>query len=272
MSILLDRDEQSEPVTNVSPLAFARTDEARVKILFVDDDDDYREAAGAELDYLGFDVVALPDGDALFDAVDANRDAEMIILDWKLPCGLGIDLLAPLRRRGCHLPVIFLTAVPATAYESAAFDSGAIDFVDKARGLTILAKRIRSGLALVGRPPMSQPRDALQCGALLLRPAVSMAEWNGISPGLTVTEFSIVHLLVSRAGDFVTYRAIYDCVHRPGFVAGEGAEGYRTNVRSSIKQIRNKFRALDPEFCEIENFAAFGYRWRTAHAGPLEAG
>jgi two-component system response regulator ChvI len=64
----------------------------------------------------------------------------------------------------------------------------------------------------------------------------------------------------------VTYRAIYDCVHHAGFIAGSGEDGFRTNVRSSIKRIRIKFRTMDAEFSEIENFPAFGYRWRTASA------
>ena len=37
---------------------------------------------------------------------------------------------------------------------------------------------------------------------------------------LTVTEYNIVHRLIEQAGDYVSYRAIYDCVHRAGFIAG----------------------------------------------------
>lgn len=257
------------PALNASRPAFAGADDRRIKLILVDDDDDYREAASAELDYLGFDTVALPSGEALLEAANEPDDAEIIVLDWKLPSGLGIELLKPLRDGGCRLPVIFLTAVPATAYESAALDGGAIDFVDKARGIAILAKRIRTRVELVRQLPAVSGRPALRCGPLEMRPEVSGATWNGASPVLTVTEFNIVHLLVSQAGDFVSYRALYDCVHRPGFHAGDGAEGYRTNVRSSIKRIRNKFRALDPEFSEIENFAAFGYRWRSGPADPV---
>lgn len=241
---------------------------AQIKLIVVDDDDDYREAASNELDYLGFDVVALASGEALLDTVAEHDGIEIIVLDWRLPSGLGIDLLGPLRQSGCHLPVIFLTAIPATAYENAALDGGAVDFVDKARGITILAKRIRASVALARRLPAVAPKETLQCGKLLLRPDVGGAMWGGADPGLTVTEFNIVHLLVSQAGEYVTYRAIYDCVHHAGFVAGDGMEGYRTNVRSSIKRIRNKFRALDGEFAEIENYAAFGYRWRSAPAHP----
>jgi two-component system response regulator ChvI len=102
----------------------------------------------------------------------------------------------------------------------------------------------------------------------VLRPKVSRAYWDDIDVMLTVTEFNIVHCLVTSASEYVTYRSIYDCVHRIGFVGGCGDDGYRTNVRSSIKRIRNKFRAIDAAFSQIENFPAFGYRWRGAPARP----
>ena len=88
------------------------------------------------------------------------------------------------------------------------------------------------------------------------------ATWKRADLDLTLTEFNIVYLLASRSGEYVTYRAVYDCVHGVGFVAGSGENGFRANVRSSIKRIRIKFRAVDHRFHEIENFAAVGYCWR----------
>ena len=58
---------------------------------------------------------------------------------------------------------------------------------------------------------------------------------------------------------------IYDRLHYVGFIAGSGSDGYRANVRSVIKRIRNKFRAIDPAFDEIESYTAFGYCWRKPH-------
>jgi two-component system response regulator ChvI len=60
----------------------------------------------------------------------------------------------------------------------------------------------------------------------------------------------------------MTYQAIYDRLRYKGFIAGSGGLGYRTNVRSAIKRIRNKFRACDLGFDDIENYAGFGYCWR----------
>jgi len=56
-------------------------------------------------------------------------------------------------------------------------------------------------------------------------------------------------------------RLIYDRLRYEGFIAGAGADGYRVNVRSTIKRIRKKFLSLDPAFREIETHSTFGYAW-----------
>jgi two-component system, OmpR family, response regulator ChvI len=232
------------------------------RVLLVDDDPDFREATGLALRDFGFDVTSLADGSKMFEHFADGGSAEIIVLDWKLPDCPGIELLPKLRRRGIHLPVVFLTGVAATKYESVALDRGALDFVDKNRGMGILAKRLRLILDASKQPPEPPAEETVIRGYLTLRPKVSRAMWSGTDVILTVTEFRIVQLLVNNAGEFVSYRAIYDCVHTIGFVAGSGDDGFRTNVRSSMKRIRNKFKALDANFLEIENFSAFGYRWR----------
>jgi hypothetical protein len=45
-------------------------------------------------------------------------------------------------------------------------------------------------------------------------------------------------------------------------ITGSGNEGYPANVRFVIKRIRNRFRAIDPAFDEIESDTSFGYCWR----------
>jgi len=46
----------------------------------------------------------------------------------------------------------------------------------------------------------------------------------------------------------IRYREIYDLVHGKDFIAGNGSEGYRANVRTFIKRIRKKFRDVDSGF------------------------
>jgi two-component system response regulator ChvI len=247
--------------------------ERRVQIAFVEDDDDYREAVSGELADHGFDVTTFPEGSALLDWLATGADPEIIILDWSLPSVSGIDLLPRLHRNGITLPVVFLTGRSLPDYEKLAFDRGALDFVDKARGVPILAHRLRLIAASAKKPTMAPEtgapageaaEDNFHCGRLLLKPKISRALWDQTDIGLTLTEFKIVHLLASNIGSFVTYRSVYDCMHYVGFIAGSGENGYRTNVRSCIKRIRNKFRAVDPDFAEIDNYQSFGYRWGKA--------
>jgi two-component system response regulator ChvI len=264
MSTLLNERDNALPSSPLdSPRDEGETTE-RIRALLVDDDDDYREAATAELEHFGFDIIALPSGEAMLERLEKDANADVIILDWKLQTGLGIDFLPQLHDLGINLPVVFLTGVPTTAYEYAALDRGAVDFVDKARGIPILAKRLRLIVQLSRGPTAQDSHETLNCGKLILRADISRAYWDGRDIDLTVTEFKIIYQLVLRAGEYVTYRSIYDCVHHAGFVAGSGEEGFRTNVRSSIKRIRNKFRGFDARFSEIENYPAFGYRWRSA--------
>jgi two-component system response regulator ChvI len=233
----------------------------RIKVAFVEDDDDYREAVSSELSDHGFDVTTFGDGAALLASFADGADAEIIILDWSLPSVSGIDLLPQLRSNGIALPVVFLTGRSQPAYEKLAFDRGALDFVDKTRGVPILAHRLRLIADSVKKPSDPELVDSFHSGRLMLKPGVSRAFWDGADIGLTLTEFKIVRLLVSNIGSYVTYRAVYDCMHYVGFIAGSGENGYRTNVRSCIKRIRNKFRAIDPAFAEIDNYQSFGYRW-----------
>jgi len=239
-----------------------------VKLVLVEDDQDFREAAAAELEDLGFEVECFADGAALLEAFSNGCSADVIVLDWNLPALTGIDLIPRLRRAGVLLPVVLLTGKSTPNLENLALDHGALDFVDKTRGLPILAKRIRLILESAKKPEVMRAEEALDIGPLQLKLRVCRASWNGADVGLTLTEYKIVHLLVTNLGNHLTYRAVYDTMHHEGFIAGSGEDGYRTNVRSCIKRIRNKFRALDGNFACIANYPSFGYRWEVDPLPP----
>lgn len=84
--------------------------------------------------------------------------------------------------------------------------------------------------------------------------------WRGHSIYLTHGEYRVITSLACHPG-YRTFREVYDAVQRPGFVAGRGDNGFRTNVRSSIKRIRRKFEAVDPKFDRITSLTGIGYRW-----------
>jgi two-component system response regulator ChvI len=192
----------------------------------------------------------------------AACDADVIVLHCGQVNNSSIELLGKLHRLGFNVPVVLLTGEAAPAHECLALDKGAIDVILRSRGPDVLARRLKGVVKSIGRTDRPRSGRAMKCGKLLLRPDISRAYWKGVDVGLTLGEYNIVHLLASNAGLYMTYRAIYDRLHYEGFIAGSGADGYRTNVRSALKRIRNRFRALDPTFDHIENYAGFGYCWK----------
>jgi len=242
------------------------------KVLLVEDDHHYREILSDELSERGFSVQSFGDGASLLGALDTAADADVVVLDWKLPRTSGIDLLPRLRHHGVNLPVVVVTAHALPAHEIMAFDKGATDFIDKGRGMDVLVRRLKRVVEACKPAADSWSDNVIASGRLVLRPGVSRAYWDGIDLGLTFGEYNIVHLLVWNVGRYVTYRSIYDRMTYEGFVAGDGDAGCRANVRSAIKRIRNKFRERDPAFVEIENYTRVGYCWgRPAESQHLSA-
>ena len=251
-----------------SPLAPSLSGRDAIRVLHVEDDPIFRETIADQLSERGFVVRSFADATSLADGIAVSIEADIILLDWDLPDVSGIELLVTLRECRVNLPVVFLTGYGFTAQENLAFETGAVDFIDKARGVEILARRLRrlfKAQKAVAGPP---PADLMVCGKLVLNPNVSRAYWADRDVGLTLGEYNIVHLLASNTGRWVTYRAIYDRVHYEGFIGGTGEDGYQINVRGIIKRIRKKFLQWDQSFAEIENFMGLGYRW----ARPTGAG
>lgn len=232
-------------------------------LLLVDDDDLFRESLGLNLIDEGYEVTSFGNGRDALAYIDGGGGADVILLDWRMPSLTGLDVLRRIRAAGIAIPVIFLTVLSDDAYEEAALEGGAVDFIDKSRRLPILLKRLQL-IAEGGRPaPDPEPArpPSRQLGQLALRFETNRAIWGDKSVDLTLTEFKILTLLAEKAGQDVGYREIYDLVHGKNFIAGHGSEGYRANVRTFIKRIRKKFRDVDPSFDHIENYAGFGYRW-----------
>src|ERR1700704_6866950 len=114
-----------------------------IRGLHVEDDPNYREVVADQLSDHGFVVRSFADAMSLADGLAVSSEADIILLDWDLPDVSGIELLVELRQCGVNLPVVFLTGYGFTAQENLAFETGAVDFIDKARGVEILVRRLR---------------------------------------------------------------------------------------------------------------------------------
>src|SRR5260370_12248570 len=218
-------------------------------LLSVDDDDLSPESLGLNLVDEGYEVTSFDNGrDAV--AYLNGGGADVMLLDWRMPNLTGIDVLRRMRGAGITIPVIFLTVLSDDIYEEAALEGGAVDFIDKARRLPILLRRLQ--LIAEGGRSAPEPKPvwapSLRLGQLMLRFDTNRASWAERAVDLTLTEFRILTLLAEKAGQDVGYREIYDLVHSKDFIAGHGSEGYRANVPTFLKRIRQQDRDVDAVF------------------------
>lgn len=227
----------------------------------VDDDPHFLRAFAANLELGGFQTISFTDSRAALAHLTTAATPDACVFDWNMPGLDGLGLLTALRAAGKTMPILFLTSLREPVYEELALDHGAVDFVEKSRSPAIILKRLE--LALTGRNQAHpEPASTLAVGDLALKVEIKRALWRDREVKLSLGEFHLVWRLVRAPGQDVSYRELYDEIRGAGFVAGQGEEGYRDNVRAMIKRIRSKFLAVDPNFEQLENYAGFGYRWR----------
>ncbi len=85
--------------------------------------------------------------DAAYDAETAlqlclKHHYDILVIDWMLPKMQGIDLIAQLRTRGIHTPIIMLTAKVALEDKLASFHAGVDDYLTKPFSIQELEARI----------------------------------------------------------------------------------------------------------------------------------
>jgi two-component system response regulator ChvI len=183
-------------------------------------------------------------------------DVDMVVIDRSAMDASSLEAMAQFSTLGNNVPILFINGSASLATR-AGNSADTVEDPSLANSM-INALKLAAAFARLNQPDTD--KEGLICGKLVLQD--SRGFWNGTDLDLTIGEYRIIELLRSRPGRYVSYRAIYDRLRHKGFVAGLGPNGYRVNVRSAVKRIRNKFRALDSKFREIECYRAFGYRWR----------
>jgi two-component system response regulator ChvI len=222
-------------------------------IALVEDDQNLLTSLAMILKEEGFAVRSYANGmDAL--AGLATYPADLAVLDVKMPRMDGIELLRHIRTNST-LPVIFLTSSDDEADVVAGFRTGADDYLTKPFSQRILIERIR---ALLRRREIASDFDAepiIERGGLVINVARHECIWMGCSLDLTATEFLLLKCLVLRPGQIKNRRQLMEAAFGSHIFVDE-----RT-IDSHLKRLRQKFKALDPDFARIQTVYGLGYRF-----------
>jgi two-component system, OmpR family, copper resistance phosphate regulon response regulator CusR len=134
----------------------------------------------------GFATTIVDDG-RVAATVARDSDFDLVILDLGLPTLHGLEVLAELRERGEHLPVIILTARDEIETTVAGFAGGADDYVTKPFRFEELLARIRVRLRSDG----TQEATLLRAGDVTLDLRTRRASVGGRTVELTAREFEL---------------------------------------------------------------------------------
>ena len=130
-------------------------DTQRTKLLLVDDEDDFRDAARQALTRQGFEVSEANSGEQALELLADHRPA-VVVLDLKMNGLDGISTLDRIRKIDKALPVMILTGHGKYEDALAGMRLGVVDFVQKPVDLKDLGARIRKLVALGGNAPLEE--------------------------------------------------------------------------------------------------------------------
>jgi DNA-binding response OmpR family regulator len=120
----------------------------------------------------------------------------LVILDLILPGVSGFEVLREIRRRGCKVPILILTARQAVNDRVQGLDGGADDYLTKPFDLAELEARVR---ALIRRAE-GAPYPRLSCGTLEWERSSGTFLLNSKPLLLRRREAAVLASLMTRAG------------------------------------------------------------------------
>jgi DNA-binding response OmpR family regulator len=173
---------------------------------------------------------------------------DVVLLDWRLPDGEGIDLLREVRSSS-DLPVLMVTARVDVIDRVLGLELGADDYMTKPVEPRELIARLRARLR--GREKPAAPRRMLEVAGVHVDLHTREVTFEGRPVSLTRMEFGLLVLLLDNPGRVFSREELLNQVW--GY---ERTPTTRT-VDTHVVQLRTKLRAD-----LIESLRGVGYRLR----------
>ncbi len=200
-----------------------------IKVLIVEDDDLQNQILADWFAELGYSV------DRVFTCADADNflavsSYDLIVLDWELPDGAGVEVLTRNRRRGLATPVLMLTGKSTIDDKELGFESGADDYLTKPFQHRELAARVKALL----RRPAAYFEDQIQIGDLTILESERVAKTGDKAIPLTPKEFEILLFFVKNPDTVFSSDVIIKRVWPTD------TETTSENIRKYIQRLRAK--------------------------------
>jgi two-component system phosphate regulon response regulator PhoB len=179
-------------------------------VLVVEDEPAIAELLRYNLEAADFEVGMAADGDEALMAV-AERQPDLVLLDWMLPGLSGIEVCRQLRRKRetRNLPIILLTARGEENDRVRGLDSGADDYVVKPFSPGEVVARVR---AVIRRTRPAAVEDQLVFADIEMDLATHRVTRGGEALHLGPTEFRLLRHLMEYPGRVYSREQLLDAV------------------------------------------------------------
>ncbi len=222
----------------------------------VDDEPAIRRALRPSLVEFGFQVAEASRGE---EALQLLRAApfDAVLLDVNMPGIGGIETLRRIRSSSPRLPILMLAVRDQESEKVEALVLGADDYITKPFGIRELVARIRATVRRV-REPVHAEDAPIEIGDIHLEPTNRTVTKRGRPVHLTYKEFNILHYLMDRAGQVVTYSKLLTAVW------GANCRKKIEYLRVYVRQLRMKIEddPSNPRYLLTDVY--IGYRFANA--------
>ncbi|TGM37855.1 response regulator [Leptospira biflexa] len=217
------------------------------KILLIEDEPGIQETIQITLEADGFDLSIAATGKEGLQKLDDN--VSLVLLDIGLPDQSGFEVLKSIRKTA-SIPVIFLTARSSEIDKVLGLEIGADDYIVKPFSPRELLARIRAILRRTQNPLVLEQKSNQKLRISLDK---KLVYYNGKNLNLSPYEYKTMELFFKWPGRIFTREEIMDSVWT------EPEDSFDRAVDTVIKNIRARFKEMDPNFDPIETRRGQGY-------------
>ena len=216
-------------------------------ILVAEDDPSTRKLMAAVLTRYGYTPYTACDGIEALEVLDKTH-IDLIVLDLMMPRMDGYTFTETLRRSGCEIPILMVTAKESPADKKRGFIIGTDDYMTKPVDEEEMILRIA---ALLRRSRIASERRLTVGSTTLLYDSLTVETPEG-SVELTQKEFLLLFKLLSYPNKIFTRRSLMDDIW------DMDSESDERTVDVHISRLRDRFRE-NPDFT-ISTIRGLGYK------------
>lgn len=179
-----------------------------------------------------------------------NSHYDVLILDWMMPNGSGIEVCRRLRKEGYSGAILMLTAKDSVEDRITGLDSGADDYLVKPFEIDELLARLR---ALSRRNFAPIIEDEIHYHDLVVNRMSQVVRYEKEEIQLSPREFQLLDLLLQNRGQVLPRELILDRIW------GIGADVSLKTIDATVKLLRKKLDGIG-KYDLLQSIRGVGYK------------